>query len=710
MAELESEWQAQLRQGRLLQQEAPALAAVHFQLALELAPDLPEVQLAMGQALLASGQPEEASEQLRQALTLPGAALELRYYLAEALDQLGRFDEARSHLQTLLRAQPHYAQAWLLMARLEKSAELAEYSLASYRRYLQLRPADITALEELAALLEQCGRRAEAAELFLAIYRQAPEHTQALVRWLQLRAMDDPALMIQLMIQLAREVPALRSHIALQMASLMEHASEMEERQRCLEMALEDPLLPERGAWQMRAHLVMPYLPEDASAIQTALHKLEGYLNTYKSHLPEDVGILGDYSNLYPYLRIWMPFSFLGYLNVDPLSWRKRWGEIFMRLLPEPPAYLNRPESLRVPDRPRLGFVINQNTAVKAFLVAMLHHWPAEQGQVVIFLNPPGQGLPESQPLRDDFEHHVLPSDPAAALKMVASARLDLLFLTEIYTDLLLQSFLACHRIAPVQVTSWLSSGTTGLPTIDYFISSRLLEQSEQPERFYSEKLITLDEIPSYILPPVLLSAPPPRSDYGLPDKPAHLYLCPHLIYKLHPDFDTVLAEILERDPEGHLVLLSRPDNKYLRNRLLARFEKRFPQLMPRIWFLPKLSSQDYLGLLTIGDVMLDPFYFGGGTTSYEALALGLPIVTYPGERLHGRITHGFYRKMGVLDCVAYSPQDYVRLAVELATRPDFNATVRERILSHGHKLFEDQQAVNQLADCLVRLARQQQD
>ncbi|MEZ0368248.1 MAG: hypothetical protein ACAI44_04080, partial [Candidatus Sericytochromatia bacterium] len=107
----------------------------------------------------------------------------------------------------------------------------------------------------------------------------------------------------------------------------------------------------------------------------------------------------------------------------------------------------------------------------------------------------------------------------------------------------------------------------------------------------------------------------------------------------------------------------------------------------------------------TLADVMLDPFYFGGGTTSYEALGLGVPIVTWPGERLHGRITYAYYRKMDVLDCVAYSPEDYVRLAVELATRPELNAAVRARIRAASHKLFENRQAVEEVADCLLRLA-----
>ena len=267
-----------------------------------------------------------------------------------------------------------------------------------------------------------------------------------------------------------------------------------------------------------------------------------------------------------------------------------------------------------------------------------------------------------------------------------------------------MQSLLAMRRIAPIQATSWLSSGTSGSPFMDYFISSHLLEQNENPQRFYSETLIQLDEIPTYILPPVMLQPPPPRSDYGLPD--GNLYVCPHLIYKLHPDFDKTLEAILEQDPQGQLVLLSNPDNRFLRNRLLARLEKTFPQLMPRIWFLPKLSHQDYLGLLTLADVMLDPFYFGGGTSSYEAFYLGVPVITWPGERLHGRITYAYYRKMEIFDAVAHSADDYARLAIELATNTDKNQALRQRIKTAQGRLFDNQAAANTFAKCLIELVQ----
>ncbi|MEZ0368774.1 MAG: tetratricopeptide repeat protein, partial [Candidatus Sericytochromatia bacterium] len=630
------DWQAQLRQGRLLQGSAPGLAAVHFQLALELAPDNPEVRLALGQALLASQDPEGAHEHFL-ALAQAGGG-DVHFWLALAQERIGQPEAAMATLQQLLRQLPQHAPARLQLARLEAAAAQLEFAAASYRRYLQLQPGDLEACAELAEVLERLGQLGEAAELLMVIYRQDPQQTQVLLRWLQLKAFDDPSLMMQLLIQLAREVPSLRSQIAVQMASVMEHASEMEERQRCLEMALEDPLLPDRPAWQLRASLSVPYLPASSNEIQQALNQLDTQLTAYEQRLPDGAEVLPDFSNLYPYLRSWTPFNFLPYLNVDPLPWRRRWGAVFSRMLP--------PRPVPGPDSPqlRLGFVLNQNSSIRAFLLELLRRWPAGRGQVVVFINPPPAGTvaPEVPVLRPDFEQLLLHANPDEALEQIARARLDLLFLSEVHTDQLLQSLLACYRLAPVQLTSWLSSGSSGLPQIDYFLSSKLLEQAENPERFYSETLLQLEEIPSYFLPPMLLDQAPPRSDYGLPA--GRLYLCPHLIYKLHPDYDTILAEILERDPAGQLVLISKPDNRFLRNKLLARFENRFPKLMPRIWFLPKLSHQDYLGLLTLADVMLDPFYFGGGTTSYEALGLGVPIVTWPGERLHGRITYAYYR------------------------------------------------------------------
>lgn len=691
------EWQAQMSQGRLLQSEAPALAAIHFQLALELVPGNAEVQLALGQALLAAEDAEAALPYFSALAQDPATGPEPLFCQALAQEQLGDAAAAIATLRATLRRYAGFAPARLALARLETAAAQLPAAIENYRQYLQLRPNDLTAGTQLAEALIETGARVEAEQLLMSIYRQEPENSDVLMRWLYLKAQDDPQLMIQLLIQLTVEEPALLSHVAVQMASLMEYLSEPQERQRCLQLALEDANLPDRPAWLLRYSLNMPQLPGSRAEIQQALTQLDQQLTQFESALPAGAGVLPDFSNLQPYLRTWLPFCVMSYLNVEMLSRRRRWAKLFVRMLPERPSALQRTGPLRI------GFVLQQNTAVHAFLLELLRRWPAGHGQVVIFLV--GGGQTPWPTLREDFEQMVLPVAPEQIIERIERSRLDLLFLSEILTDHLIQTLLACYRFAPVQATSWLSSGSTGLPEMDYFISSKLLEQSEQPQRFYDEQLILLDELPTYLLPRMLLDEPPTRADYGLPEGP--LYLCPHLIFKLHPDFEAVLGEILERDPAGQLVLISHPNNRFLRNKLLARLEQRFPQLMPRIWFLPKLSHQEYLGLLTLGDVMLDPFYFGGGTTSFEALGLGLPIVTWPGERLHGRITYAYYRLMDVLDCVAFSQQDYVRLAVELAHRQDLNAAVRQRILAARERLFERLPAVEEFAACLLRLAEQ---
>ena len=103
------------------------------------------------------------------------------------------------------------------------------------------------------------------------------------------------------------------------------------------------------------------------------------------------------------------------------------------------------------------------------------------------------------------------------------------------------------------------------------------------------------------------------------------------------------------------------------------------------------------LVLVARADVLLDTTHFGGGNTSYEALAFGTPIVTSAGRMLRDRITYACYQQMGISDCIAQTAQDYVRIAVELATEPTRRDRVRSLILARKHLLYEDAEAVREL-------------
>jgi predicted O-linked N-acetylglucosamine transferase (SPINDLY family) len=121
------------------------------------------------------------------------------------------------------------------------------------------------------------------------------------------------------------------------------------------------------------------------------------------------------------------------------------------------------------------------------------------------------------------------------------------------------------------------------------------------------------------------------------------------------------------------------------------------PDVVNRVRFLPTQPNPAFLQLCSLADVMLDTIHFGGGNTSYEALAMGTPVVTLPGELLRGRITYALYRKMGLMDCVVDSAEQYVELAVRLGTDRDYRADMRGKIEAAAGALYEDPAEVHEL-------------
>lgn len=297
--------------------------------------------------------------------------------------------------------------------------------------------------------------------------------------------------------------------------------------------------------------------------------------------------------------------------------------------------------------------------------------------------------------IRQHADQYVeLPAALPEARQTILDLRPDILYYCDIGMDSTAFS-LAFSRLAPVQCVTWGHPVTTGIPTVDYFISSRLMEPADAEEH-YSEKLVQLDSLSIYYYRPPA-PAPAARAQFGLHGH-AHLYVCPQSIYKFHPEFDALLGEILRRDPEGRLVLI-RWAYKHSDDLLRERFARVMPDVLDRIDFIPRLQQPQFVSLLALCDVLLDPIHFGGGHTSLDALALGTPVVTLPGRFLRGRITFALYRKMGYTECVAETPEQYVAIAVRLGTDAEYRRQVHDRILESNAALYEDRQSVRELED-----------
>jgi predicted O-linked N-acetylglucosamine transferase (SPINDLY family) len=352
------------------------------------------------------------------------------------------------------------------------------------------------------------------------------------------------------------------------------------------------------------------------------------------------------------------------------------------------------------PAKIRVGFLSKflRDHTIGDLLKGLIRNLSRSDFEVTVFLV--GEAIDETVTfLRDSADRFVnLPEDVASARQIVADAGLDVLVYPDVGMDPV-SSALAFSRLARVQCTTWGHPVTTGIPTIDYFISSKLIEP-EGAVAHYSEQLVLLDSLPTYYHRPELSAAghqEQARTEFDLPQD-AHLYLCPQSLFKLHPDIDALFGAILTGDPAARVVLIEAPHahwTEMLKQRLLRNLN----ELAGRVTFVPRVDRAAFLRLLTTADVVLDPPHFGGGNTSFQALGLGLPIVTLPSEFMRGRVTSGCYRKMGYETCIARNADEYVDLAVRLGTEPAFNALVRSQIDSRSGILFEDMAAVRELEE-----------
>ncbi len=243
---------------------------------------------------------------------------------------------------------------------------------------------------------------------------------------------------------------------------------------------------------------------------------------------------------------------------------------------------------------------------------------------------------------------------------------------------------LAALRLAPVQVCAWGHPVTTGLPTIDAFISCAEMEPADA-DSHYTERLLTLPGLGtrylSHRVPPVA-----ERAAIGLPENRT-LYLVPQSLFKLHPDNDAVFADIARRDPAAAFVFFDSRESgaqETFGARIVRAFGEAGIDPAGRTLFLPPRDRAAYLQVNMACDVMLDTLHFSGGNTSLDALHAGLPVVSCPGRFMRGRQSMAMLKHLGCDGLIAQSPPQLAALAVEIANdrprRDALSVLIRERL------------------------------
>jgi len=289
-------------------------------------------------------------------------------------------------------------------------------------------------------------------------------------------------------------------------------------------------------------------------------------------------------------------------------------------------------------------------------------------------------------------------------VRSIVSQRLDVLIYSEIGMDPITLR-LASLRLAPVQAATWGHPETTGLPTIDYYLSAEYLEPAGA-EAYYTESLVKLPGLGVCYEP-----LPVPYTDPDLPalgiDAGRPVLLNPGTPFKYSPRYDRVFVEIARRIGNCQLVFFTGPwhgISTLLCRRLRTAFSASGLDFDQHVRFVRWLNRAEFHGLMRRADVFLDPIGFSGFNTAIEAVECGLPIVTREGRFMRGRLASAILDRMKLSDLVAKSENEYIDLAVKLAGDADYRNSVRMRMEQARAIVYNDIEPVRALESFLEKV------
>jgi len=378
----------------------------------------------------------------------------------------------------------------------------------------------------------------------------------------------------------------------------------------------------------------------------------------------------------------------LFYLNFFALLGREalfaehqKWGS----LIDEGFAILRKPLEVDASaDRPlQVGLVSGdlRNHAVALFIEGYLREHDRENYSIHCFDVSPHAEDAVTGDLRGMVEHwyRVSALDDDALADEIRRQKIDVLVDLSGHT-MFNRLLVFARRPAPVQVSWFGYMNTTGLTSIDYRLTDPGHDPVGESDRFYSEKLFHIPSLacfsPPESSPPV---APPPFVRNG-----KVTFFSANQWTKVTESVIDLWAEILKDDSRPTLRISAKSaGSQSFRESVTEQFVRR-GVLAEQIEIQPFLPMAEFLASFSEVDVALDPFPYGGGTTTLHTIWMGVPIIALAGEGELGRATPAMLRSFGLPDFVAQTHDEYRDKAIALARDPsrlvEIRANLRQRM------------------------------
>lgn len=634
-----------------------------YRRAIALLPQAPEVHYNLANLLAASNRLGAAVQSYRQAIELAPEYAQAHNNLGHVLWQQGRLDEARASCHAAVSLDPRYAEAHHNLGKVLEDLGLAEEAERAYRAALAIRPDQAETQLNLGNVLQVAGRWQEAEECYRAIL--AVDARMAVAHY----------------------------NLGNCLARLDRHAEALAAYRKVIEL---DP-----GFAPARWILAMAQLP----AVYADAGEPARCRASFSIELDQLAQWLAAQRRLQPETIAQQPFH-LPYVEENNRDLMARYGALCAAVMRNEPA---QPRSAARAKRIRVGIVsaqIRQHSVWDALARGWVRFLDAERFEVQLF-HLGGRQDAETALAR---EHATLfeqgPRRLAHWVDTILGASPDVLIYPEIAMDMTTVR-LASMRLAAVQATSWGHPETSGLPTMDFYLSGTLFEPQEAQD-YYTERLVRLANFGcAYEARPVP-GQPVDLAALGI-EAGDVLLVCPGTPFKYAPRHDGVLTRLAKRVRNARFLFFTHRIpalSEKLRGRLRAAFEAEQLEFERHVMFLPWLSPPQFYGLMAQAHVFLDTIGFSGFNTALQAVECGLPLVTREGRFLRGRLASAILKRLNLPELIAASEEAYVELAARLALDAAYRDCVRAQMAAARDLLYEDLDAVRSLEAFLTESVR----
>lgn len=292
------------------------------------------------------------------------------------------------------------------------------------------------------------------------------------------------------------------------------------------------------------------------------------------------------------------------------------------------------------------------------------------------------------------------PRSAAAWREAVSAAAPHVLLYPEVGMDPVVGR-LAAMRLAPVQCVTWGHPETTGMPTMDAFLSADLMEPPDG-DGHYTERLVRLPGLGLHYSPDATVAG---RADFGLePGVP--VYWSGQALYKYLPEYDAVFPRIAAEVGDCRFVFIGFAKSAAVTAMFRQRLEQAFAAIgldaSRHVVMLPPMTQDRFVAAVGQADVVLDTIGWSGGRSTLDCLACDPAIVTLPGRFMRGRHTAAILRRIGCEETIARSLDGYVATAVRLGRDEAWRARVRRAVAEGKHRAFRDTGYIRALETFLI--------